>query len=141
MPPKEPTLAQAMQEIASLRAAVNDANRTITQMQKVGGFADSKALGQRSTRLEGRIEVLERDMTMHKDVTAHLVDFLSKHLEERHDVNLDTSNSPDVIFYRKIKRRLREWAEVCGLMGKRRDAIPTNAMAVPSASAGVFSRT
>lgn len=107
MPPKEPTLAQAMQEIQSLRAAVNDANRTITQMQKIGGFADSKTLSQRSTRLEQRVEKLEFDGTLHKDLTAHLVDLLTKHLTERHDLP-DTDNGTDMIFLRKIKRRLRE---------------------------------
>lgn len=118
------TLDQAFKEIATLRQALNEANRTITKMQNVGGFADSKALGLRSKRIEDRVEKLEFDNTLHKDVTAHTVDLLTNHLTDRHGI-AETDNGPDMIFLRKIKRRLREWAEATGLMNKRRDVRET----------------
>lgn len=115
------TLEQAFKEIQGLRQKLADANYQITQMQRVGGFADSKQLGMRSQRLEERVEKLEFDGTLHKDVTAHAVDLLASHLSLRHGIDLDRDNSPDVIYFRKIKRRLREWAEATGLLDKRRD--------------------
>lgn len=115
------TLAEAFKRIETLTKSVNDAQRTITSMQRVGGFADSKQLSMRSARLEERVEKLEFDETMHQDVTAHTVDLLTKHMAERHGIDLDRDNAPDVIFLRKIRRRLREWAEDKGLMNKRRD--------------------
>lgn len=115
------TLDEAFKQIDVLRKALNDAQRTITKMQQVGGFADSKQLSMRSTRLEDRVEKLEFDGTMHKDVTAHTVDLVARHLAERHELDLDRDNSPDVIFLRKIRKRLREWAEDTGLMNSRRD--------------------
>lgn len=115
------TLEQAFRLIETLTRSLNETQRTITKMQAVGGFADSKQLGMRSQRLEERVEKLEFDGTLHKDVTAHAVDLLANHLSLRHGIDLDRDNSPDVIYFRKIKRRLREWAEACGLMDKRRD--------------------
>lgn len=115
------SLEQAFKEIAVLRQSLNDAQRTITRMQAVGGFADSKQLSMRSERIEDRVERLEFDSTLHKDLTAHGVDLWSRHLEERHSLDLDRDNSPDVIYLRKIKRRLRVWADEVGLFGKRRD--------------------
>lgn len=113
------TLDEAFKQIGVLRSALNDAQRTITNMQRIGGFADSKTLSVRSKRIEDRVERLEYDAVMHKDVTAFTVDLVQNHLEGRHQANLDRDNSADTIMFRKIKRRLREWAEASGLMGKR----------------------
>lgn len=115
------TLDEAWKQIDTLTRSLNEANRTITKMQAVGGFADSKQLSMRSARLEERVEKLEFDETMHQDVTAHTVDLLTRHMGERHGLDLDRDNAPDVIFLRKIRKRLREWAEDKGLMNKRRD--------------------
>ncbi len=119
------TLDEAWKQIDTLTRSLNEANRTITKMQAVGGFADSKQLSTRSQRLEDRVEKLEFDGVMHQDVTAHTVDLMSRHLHERHDLDLDRDNSPDVIFLRKIRKRLRDWAEDKGLMSKRRDVRDT----------------
>ena len=115
------SLDEAFKQIAALRKTTDDQQRTITRMQSVGGFADSKTLSVRSQRIEDRVERLEFDATMAKDVTAYSADLMSRHLGERHELDLDRDNSPDVIFLRKIRKRLREWAEDSGLMGKRRD--------------------
>jgi hypothetical protein len=105
------SLDEAFKQIAALRKTIDEQQRTITRMQSVGGFADSKQLSTRSQRLEDRVERLEFDSVMHQDVTAHTVDLMSRHLHERHDLDLDRDNSPDVIFLRKIRKRLRDWAE------------------------------
>ncbi len=117
---EKPTLEQAFKEIAKLRQDLADANRQILQMQRVGGFADSKQLSLRSTRLEDRVEKLETDSSMLKDVAGIVADWMARHLLERHQVN-DTDNSPDSILMRKVRRRLAEWADKAGLMNKRRD--------------------
>lgn len=117
---EKPTLEQAFKEIAKLRQDLADANRQIMQMQKVGGFADSKTLSLRSTRIEERVEKLETDNTMVLDFTGMVADWMARHLLERHQV-ADTSNEPDSILMRKVRRRLAEWADKVGLMGKKRD--------------------
>lgn len=117
---EKPTLEHAFQEIRKLRADLDSANRQIMAMQKVGGFADSKQLSQRSTRLEERVEKLETDSTMLLDVTGMAADWMARHLFERHAI-AETDNQADSIFVRKIRRRLAEWADKAGLMGKRRD--------------------
>jgi hypothetical protein len=105
--------------IVKLEQGLADANRTIRQMQLNGGFADSKALSMRSTRIEQRLERLEFDGALHKDVTAHTVDLVTNHLTVRHGID-EKDNGPDMIFLRKIKRRLAEWAEAVAQMNKRR---------------------
>lgn len=117
---EKPTLEQAFREIAKLRQDLVDANRTILGMQRVGGFADSKTLSVRSTRIEERVEKLETDNAMVLDFVGMSADLFARHLFERHAIS-DTDNSPDSIFVRKIRRRLAEWADKVGLTGKRRD--------------------
>jgi hypothetical protein len=117
---EKPTLEQAFREIAKLRQDLVDANRQILVMQRVGGFADSKALSIRSSRIEDRIELLETDNSMLKDFVGMAADWMARHLFERHAI-AETDNQPDSIFVRKIRRRLAEWADKNGLMGKRRD--------------------
>lgn len=107
--PEDQTLTEAFKQIASLRASLNDAHRTITHMQKFGGFADSKTLSQRSTRLEERTQVLERDAAMVKDLTSHIIEFQSRHLIERHEIG-ENDQAPDSIYLRKAMKILKEWA-------------------------------
>jgi hypothetical protein len=90
-------------------------------MQRMGGFADSKAHSMRATRIEDRLEKLELTSTMLTDVAAFHVTLLDDHLKDRHDADLDRDNSIDVIQFRRIRRRMREWAEKMGLIGKRTD--------------------
>jgi hypothetical protein len=114
---KQPT---ADQRIAKLEQGLKDANWQIAQMQRMGGFADSKTLSMRSTRIEERLEKVELDGSMLKDFTGLVTDWMARHLHERHGIS-EHDNAPDSIFVRKVRRRLAEWAEKCGLMGKRRD--------------------
>jgi hypothetical protein len=108
-------------EIAKLRNQLADMQRTITIMQRMGGFADSKAHSMRATRIEERVEKLELTSSMLTDVAAFHVTLLDDHLKDRHDADLDRDNSIDVIQFRRIRRRMREWAEKMGLIGKRTD--------------------
>lgn len=116
----KPTLEQAFEQIAKLRQDLGDANRQIMFMQRMGGFADSKALSVRATRIEDRLERLETDTTMLKDITGHVADWVARHLLDRHGVE-ERDNGTDSILSRKVRRRLAEWLDKTGLMGKRRD--------------------
>lgn len=112
-------LEQALKEIRQLRADLQKAQATIAGMLRTGGFADSKALSIRSTRIEERVERLELDAEMLKDVAAVTVDQMAAHLD-RHQAP-ERDNTPDAIFIRKIRRRMHDWAEKRGLIGKRTD--------------------
>lgn len=116
---KKPAPPADHDRIVKLEQGLADAWFTIRQMQQIGGFADSKMLSTRAKRIEDRVERLEHDGAMHKDVTAHAVDLLGSHLTGRHGVD-EKDNSPDMIFLRKIKRRLAEWADAVAQMNKRR---------------------
>lgn len=120
MADEKPTLDDAFKAIRALQAQLTEANRQILTMQKFGGFADSKTLGLRSTRIEERLEKVELDGVMLKDVAGLAADWLARHLFERHAIS-EHDNAPDSILARKVRRRLAEWAEKVGLMGKRRD--------------------
>lgn len=118
-PAKEADLEK---RIAKLEAELRNATWQITQMQKMGGFADSKTLGTRCTRIEERLVLVELDGDMLKDVAAHQVAFVEHHLSDRHDViPLDRDDAPDVKPWRRMRARLRTWADKRGLMTKRRD--------------------
>lgn len=117
---EKPTLESAFAQIAKLRQDLVDANWQIRNMQKNGGFADSKALSIRSTRIEERVQTLETDSSMLQDVAGLVAEQMGRHLFERHGI-AESDNQPDSIFVRKIRRRLAEWADKNGLMGKRRD--------------------
>lgn len=108
--------------IAKLERLVADQAREIARMQSVGGFADSKTLGIRCRRIEERLELVELDGEMIKDCQAHQVTMIEHHLRDRHDVdNIDRDDAPDVVPWRRIRHRMRLWAEKRGLMTKRRD--------------------
>ena len=113
--------------IAKLEQLVADQARTIRWMQQQGGFTDAKTLGVRCTRIEKRLELLELDGEMFKDVIAEGQRFMEHHLKDRHDLaaGFDRDDSPDVIPWRRIRKRLREWAEKRGLMAARRDVVDT----------------
>lgn len=115
------TLEDAIKQIAELRRTVQEQGRTILCMQRAGGFADSKFHSIRATRLEARLDVLELDNAMILDVAAHNVALLEDHLRDRHDANLDRGDAIDEISFRRIRKRMREWAEKRGLIGKRTD--------------------
>lgn len=119
---KTPT---AEERIAKLEQLVRDQAFQILQMQRMGGFADSKAFGIRCSRIEDRVQLLELDGEMLKDVVAHTNTLLGEHLRDRHDADIDRDDAPDVVPWRRIRRRLREWAEKRGLMTKRRDVSDT----------------
>jgi hypothetical protein len=121
MADQKPTLDDAIRQIGELRQKLADQARTITFMQRQGGFADSKALSMRATRIEERIEFLELDGEMLKDVAGLHVALLEDHLKDRHDADLDRDNAIDVINFRRIRKRLHAWAEKRGLIGKRTD--------------------
>jgi len=121
MADQKPTIEEALKQVAELRRLVVDQGRMITAMQRTGGFADSKTHSMRSTRIEERLELVELDNEMLKDVAAHHVTLLEDHLRDRHDAELDRDNSIDVISFRKIRRRLHVWAEKRGLVGKKTD--------------------
>lgn len=114
--------AELEKRIAKLESELRNATWQITQMQKMGGFADSKTLGTRCTRIEERLALVELDGDMLKDVAAHQQNFVEHHLRDRHDVTpLERDDAPDVVPWRRIRARLRTWADKRGLMTKRRD--------------------
>lgn len=117
---EKPTLEQAFKEIATLRVQLAAADKQIVLMQRLGGFADSKTLSLRSSRIEERLERVELDAGMLKDFVGMAADWMTRHLIERHLI-AENDNQPDSIFVRKIRRRLAEWADKTGLTGKRRD--------------------
>lgn len=109
------------ERIVSLERQLRDLQQQVTQMQRVGGFADSRTIGIRCANMERRLDLLELDGEMVKDVTAHQQNLLEHHLRDRHDSDVDRDDAPDVIPWRRIRKRLREWADKRGLMTKRRD--------------------
>lgn len=115
---KRPALEQ---EVAKLTADLANAWTQIRWMQTRGGFTDAKTHSMRSARIEERLEKVELDGEMLKDVAGIHVTLLEDHLKDRHDADLDRENSIDVISFRKIRRRMRAWAESRGLIGKRDD--------------------
>lgn len=117
-PKKGPTEAE---RITRLEQQLRQALGQIEHMQKMGGFADAKTLGVRCTRIEERLALVELDGEMLKDVAAHTSELFEDHLGDRHGDDVDRGDSIDVRAWRKIRRRLREWAEKRGLMAKRRD--------------------
>lgn len=109
------------QQIRILTGRVQDMQGQIDHMLRCGGYVDSKTLSMRCTRIEERLERLEPDGEMVKDVLAHQQTLLEEHLKDRHDADMVRDNDPDVVAWRKIRRRMRDWAEKTGLM-KQRDA-------------------
>lgn len=107
--------------IAKLEQLVHDARFQISAMQRMGGFADAKTLGTRCTRIEERLALTELDGDMLKDVAAHTSALFEDHLRDRHDSDLDRDSAIDATAWRKIRRRMREWADKRGLLTKRRD--------------------
>lgn len=117
---KKPATDQ--ERIAKLEQQNRDLWFQVGQMQKMGGFADAKTLGIRCTRIEGRIDLVELDGEMLKDVSAFHHGFVEQHLKDRHDVGgIDRDDAPDVVPWRRARQTLRRWAEKRGLMTKRRD--------------------
>jgi hypothetical protein len=117
------TSPTVQQQLDKLRSRVDVADRHILHMQKVGGFTDSKAHGLRTTRIEDRVEALERDNKLLLDLVGIQMAMIEDHLQDRHGVNLVKDNDVDVVSFRKIKRRLREWAETCKLTKRGRSDI------------------
>ena len=109
------------ERIAKLEQQLRDAWVQIGHMQRMGGFADAKTLGTRCTRIETRLELVELDGEMLKDVAAHTSELVEDHLRDRHDSDLDRDSAIDATAWRKIRRRMRVWAEKRGLMTARRD--------------------
>lgn len=115
---QEPTLDDRLRALAE---KVGHQQRSIEWMQGVGGFADAKTLSMRSKRIEDRVELLERDVKMLLDVAGLQASLIEALLEQRLGMNLTTSNEPVVIYFRKVRRRLGEWAEACKLRTRRSD--------------------
>lgn len=113
------------ERMASLEQVVADQARTIARMQLVGGFADSKTLGVRCKRIEDRLELVEFDGEMLKDVAGGTVGLLEVHMRDRHDANFNRLDGNDVGAWCRVKHRMRQWAEKRGLMTKRRDMTDT----------------
>lgn len=109
------------QRFAKLEQDNKDLWFQVHQMQRMGGFADAKTLGQRCTRIEERLALTELDGEMLKDVAAQTSVLFEDHLRDRHDSDIDRDSAIDATAWRKIRRRLREWADKRGLMTKRRD--------------------
>ncbi len=117
---KGPTVEQQLNQ---LRSRLDVADRRIAGMLTTGGFADSKTLSMRSTRLEDRVAVLERDNRMLLDIAGLQASFIEEHLATEHGLDVNKSNAASVIWMRKVKRRLREWAEQCQLLKRGRSDV------------------
>lgn len=111
-------------QVNKLGAQIKDLQFQITTMQRIGGFTDAKTLSMRATRIEDRLEIVERDGAMLKDLSGLTIAAFGEHLK-RHDIPLVTDNGDDTIAFRKIVRRAREWAEKAGLLKKRNDLTET----------------
>lgn len=119
----EPTADQ--QRLAKLERDLADARWQITNMQRLGGFTDAKTHSIRATRIEERLDLLELDGEMVKDALAFSSTAWEDHLKDRHDSDLDRDSAIDATSWRRMRRRMREWAEKRGLMTKRRDLTDT----------------
>ena len=118
-PAKKPLTAE--ERIAKLEQLVRDQAYQILQMQRVGGFADSRMIGIRCANIEKRLDLVELDGEMLKDTTAMAVAGMESHLKDRHDANFARFDGNDVGAVARIRRRLADWAEKRGLMTKRKD--------------------
>jgi hypothetical protein len=117
---KKPQLSQE-QRIVTLEAGLKNAVWQIEHMQKQGGFADSKTLSMRASRIEDRLELVELDGEMLKDVAAANSEAWHNHLFDRHGSLIDQDSSIDTTAWRKMRHRIKLWAEKRGLLTKRRD--------------------
>lgn len=118
---KKPEPTGDQQRLAKLERDLTDARFQITAMQRMGGFTDAKQHSIRASNIEKRLELLELDGEMVKDVLAYNSEAWADHLRDRHDADLDRDSAIDATNWRRMRRRLREWAEKRGLMTKRRD--------------------
>lgn len=109
------------QRLDALTRELDWAKKQIRSMQNAGGFADSAMLSKRSNRIEQRLEKVEFDTEMLKDVAARSQSLLEDHLRDRHDADLNRDDAIDVRNWRWIRNRMKEWAEKRGLMDKKRD--------------------
>jgi hypothetical protein len=114
----EPTVEDRLRSLAE---KLGHQQRSIEWMQGLGGFADAKTLSVRSKRIEDRVEMLERDVKMLLDVAGLQASLAEALLEQKLGMNLERSNEPAVIYFRKVRRRLGEWAEACKLKIRRID--------------------
>jgi len=99
---------------------MGDEKKAPTDQERIAKL-DSKMLGIRCHRIEQRLDMLDLDGEMLKDCLAHTNAMLGEHLRDRHDADIDRDDAPDVVPWRRIRRRMREWAEKRGLMSKRRN--------------------
>lgn len=116
--PAEPSAFQ--QQIDKLTRDLADAWKQIHNMQRNGGFADSKMLSARATRIEQRVESLELDGEMLRDGTSLCHELLGEHLRDRHNADLEKDDDHDVLPWRKWRRRIREWNDKRNAGSKRR---------------------
>ncbi len=111
------------QRLRELEGKVRNQKMQLDWMRREGGFAPSKEISVRISRLEERVERAETDSEMHGDVAGLAVRYMEEHLKDRHGADLDRDDDPDVVNYRRLRKRLREWAEKVGLLARRRDLV------------------
>lgn len=109
------------QRVLQLERINEDLKFQIKWMQTRGGFTDAKTLSARCARIEGRLEYVEHQGEALCDVAAFQVGLLEDHLQDRHDADLNHDSAIDVVFFRRIRKRLHVWAEKAGLLKKRGD--------------------
>jgi hypothetical protein len=103
---EEPMAEKSDPSLVKLAADIADVQRQLTRMQQVGGFADSKTLSKRATRLEGRTEKLELQVETLLSVAGSLVTMMSDHLRDRHDSDLERDSAIDTTTWRSIRKAL-----------------------------------
>lgn len=109
-------------DLLRIERAISEIRSDILHMQRMGGFTDSKTHSMRATRIEGRVEILEQSIDVLLDAAAFTSAMMENHLEDRHDCDLAHDDAGDVLNWRRIRHRLRKWAEAKGLMQKKRDS-------------------
>ena len=108
----------------TLSRELQSAWKQIRAMQASGGFADSMMISRRSARIEARLEKVEFDGEMLKDVASRTQGLLEDHLRDRHNALLDRDDDIDVRNWRWIRNRMKVWFEKRGLLDKRQGANP-----------------
>ena len=109
------------QRVTKLTADLADALQQIQWMRTRGGFTDAKTHSMRSTRIEQRLELVEYDNAMLRDVITAYQEAWHDHLQDRHNSAIERDSAIDTTKWRQVRHRLKTWVEKRGLLVKRRD--------------------
>lgn len=115
------------QRMTKLTSDLQMARQDIDWMKTRGGFTDAKTHSMRAARIEQRLELVELDSEMLKDVSSANLEAWQDHLQDRHDCHVERDSAIDATAWRKMRHRLKTWMQKRGLLTKRREDVRSTA--------------